>query len=79
MQVEDSGAEELCQTLSGFDIGAVQSVLRSELLDAGIDPQEVTVTGYQASANPRSYSPLSESGGLDRSGIFVPPETVSLG
>lgn len=79
VQVEDSGAEELCQTLSGFDIGAVQSVLRSELLDAGIDPQEVTVTGYQASANPRSYSPLSESGGLDRSGIFVPPETVSLG
>ena len=36
-------------------------------------------SGYQASANPRSYSPLSESGGLDRSGIFVPPETVSLG
>jgi hypothetical protein len=34
--------------LSGFDIGAVQSVLRSELLDAGIDPQEVTVTGAMA-------------------------------
>lgn len=40
--------QELCQTLSGLDTGAVQSVLRSELLDAGIDPQQVTVTGAAA-------------------------------
>ncbi|CAK9063807.1 unnamed protein product [Durusdinium trenchii] len=58
VQVEDSSAEEVCQTLSSYDTNTVQTVLSSELLEAGVNPEEVSVVGYDATPNPRSYNPL---------------------
>lgn len=78
VRVADSAAEEVCQTLSGLDANNVGSVLSEELVDAGIDPSAVSVVGYDAEPNPRSYSPLQQSDVMD-GGVFVPPESVSLG
>lgn len=78
VRVADNAAEEVCQTLSGLDANNVGSVLADELDQAGIDPSAVSVVGYDAEPNPRSYSPLQQSDVMD-GGVFVPPESVSLG
>ena len=35
----------MCQTLSSYDTNTVQTVLSSELLEAGVNPEEVSVVG----------------------------------
>ncbi|CAK9002612.1 unnamed protein product [Durusdinium trenchii] len=74
VQVSDSSAEEICQTLSGYNANTVQTVLSSELESAGIPPQAVSVIGYDATPNPRSYNPL-ESGDAS---FFRPASGISL-
>ncbi|CAK9002660.1 Uncharacterized protein SCF082_LOCUS7434 [Durusdinium trenchii] len=75
VQVEDSSAEEVCQTLSSYDTNTVQTVLSSELLEAGVNPEEVSVVGYDATPNPRSYNPLE---GADTN-FFAPAPGIDLG
>ncbi|CAK9059538.1 unnamed protein product [Durusdinium trenchii] len=75
VQVADTSAEEVCQTLNGYDSATVQAVLSSELESAGVHPQEVTVIGYDASPNPRSYHALD----TDDANFFAPASGVSLG
>ena len=35
----------MCQSLSAYDTNTVQTVLSSELLEAGINPEDVSVVG----------------------------------
>mgnify|MGYP002803387946 CR=1 FL=1 len=79
VRVSDSAAEEVCQTLSGLDAGSVSSVLQSELDEAGIDPGQVSVVGYDAQPNPNSYNPLNRSDLMSDGSIFVPPGSVDFG
>eukprot|EP00913_Durusdinium_trenchii_P001895 g1754.t1 len=67
--------QKVCQTLSSYDTNTVQTVLSSELLEAGVNPEEVSVVGYDATPNPRSYNPLE---GADTN-FFAPAPGIDLG
>ena len=74
---EKKVAEEVCDTLSGYNAATVATVISSEILDAGIEPGQVEVVGYQPNPNPRANSP-GLPGTPDNS--FVPNAAgVSLG
>ncbi|CAK9002616.1 Uncharacterized protein SCF082_LOCUS7418 [Durusdinium trenchii] len=75
VRVGDDAAEEVCQSLSAYDTNTVQTVLSSELLEAGINPEDVSVVGYDATPNPRSYNPLLD----DETSFFAPPSGFALG
>eukprot|EP00435_Cladocopium_sp_Y103_P028461 s729_g7.t1 len=77
--IVSSVPQEVCQTLSGLDANNVGSVLSEELVDAGIDPSAVSVVGYDAEPNPRSYSPLQQSDVMDGGEpLFLPPGLMFL-
>lgn len=70
-------SEEICETLTGQSTATVQRVVSSQLLEAGIDPEQVSVVGYQADPNPQSYDPTLNVGG---SPSFTPGDAgISLG
>eukprot|EP00435_Cladocopium_sp_Y103_P045339 s3156_g13.t1 len=56
-------SETVCETLSSQSTATVRQVVSTQLLEAGIDPDQVNVVGYQADPNPQSYDPTLNVGG----------------
>eukprot|EP00439_Symbiodinium_sp_Y106_P078225 s2345_g17.t1 len=63
-------AEEVCDTLAGYNAATVATVISSEILDSGIDPGQVSVIGYEPNPNPRANNPNAPSDPIDTP--FVP-------
>lgn len=63
-------AEEVCDTLAGYNAATVSTVITSEILDSGIDPGQVSVIGYEPNPNPRANNPNAPSDPIDNP--FVP-------
>ena len=65
---QENLAEEVCDTLSGYNAGTVASVISSEILESGIEPGQVEVIGYEPNPNPLANNPNLPTGGA----AFVP-------
>jgi len=75
---EKDVAQELCDTISSFDVSTVQTVVQQEVRRVGLRPTDVDVIGYEPNPNPLANNPGVAPGQAPAQNFVPNPQGISL-